>query len=463
MLYVDLRNGQAASRRTFLVFSCSILFSVILLVVYYGCHLLAAVDSTNSRAIAFLSRPTVSCAIAFLLTLWLTRFYNNPLSKGLSIANRLALYVVLALPRRTVSRLVGVILSYPIPGRFLRGVLFNRFVSYYSVNTKELLAPLESYSSFAKLFARDVNLATRKNFVSNRSLSAGLGSSSENARLFDDTTDKDPLVSEGSPSKETFSFVPHPDTLADAEQADILYAPADSVLSAVGNFSQPFMEQLTVKGQRYSIYEFLFNYSDAEIAALRARDAFPTLRLQDGEKSLIHYAIFYLAPGDYHQFHASTAHTVHNYTHIPGDLFPVNDLFIDSVDRLLARNERVVVSGSYILHTASARGYDNLFFAYVPVGALNVGSISMCKTGASVHTNNGLLHSLFRRSASRSVNAMDTYNPGEKMGGFNFGSTVVLLFEVPLGYTVSLAKGVSIGCKVSVGDSILYINGPAGV
>jgi phosphatidylserine decarboxylase len=53
------------------------------------------------------------------------------------------------------------------------------------------------------------------------------------------------------------------------------------------------------------------------------------------------YATFYLAPRDYHRFHVPCSVRVTRATYVPGTLWPVNAMGIESIDSLFAQNERL--------------------------------------------------------------------------------------------------------------------------
>jgi hypothetical protein len=54
------------------------------------------------------------------------------------------------------------------------------------------------------------------------------------------------------------------------------------------------------------------------------------------------FITIYLSPKDYHRVHMPAAGTLRSTAYIPGDLFSVNGATAEGVDRLFARNERLV-------------------------------------------------------------------------------------------------------------------------
>lgn len=127
------------------------------------------------------------------------------------------------------------------------------------------------------------------------------------------------------------------------------YAPASSRLSQYGVIGQG-ASTLSVKGAQFTLEQLTK-------AAPGAREVFA--------------GVFYLSPADYHSFHSSSAFSVQKAEYVHGDCWPVNDTFMPKIGGLLAKNERVVLSGTY--------EYDGKQYGmwYVPVAALNVGGIKL--------------------------------------------------------------------------------------
>lgn len=128
-----------------------------------------------------------------------------------------------------------------------------------------------------------------------------------------------------------------------------------------------------------------------------------------------HYATLYLAPHNYHRVHMPLTGRVRETRYVPGRLFGVNPRCVRSIPRLFSRNERLIT----VFDTQAGP------MAIVMVGAFMVGGI---------HTRaNGQVCPPHRRAprAQRFVQmpaAQFTYERGEEMGYFSFGSSVILLF-----------------------------------
>jgi phosphatidylserine decarboxylase len=111
--------------------------------------------------------------------------------------------------------------------------------------------------------------------------------------------------------------------------------------------------------------------------------------------------------------HTPAAGRLQEMIHIPGRLFGVAGFSVRGIDRLFARNERVV-------SLFEARQGP---MAVVMVGAINVASIETVWAGEVTpprgkHIRRWLYHDNEARDFAR----------GEEMGRFNMGSTAIVLF-----------------------------------
>jgi phosphatidylserine decarboxylase len=194
--------------------------------------------------------------------------------------------------------------------------------------------------------------------------------------------------------------------------------PCDGRVSSAGRVHEGTL--LQVKGHAYPLAELL---DDAQAA--RA--------LEGGS-----YVVLYLAPGDYHRFHWPFDGRLDDLRHVPGDLWPVNPRSVAGVERLFVRNERVVCLGR-----TAAGGR----FAYVPVGALNVGSIRLAFH--DVRTNRA------RARAPRSWPLAVEGRRGEAFGRFELGSTLVLVLAADAGRL----EPPPAGTRVRLGEPLGTIGG----
>ncbi len=173
-----------------------------------------------------------------------------------------------------------------------------------------------------------------------------------------------------------------------------IVCPADGAISQLGEIEQERIFQ--AKGQWFSTRELLGG--DEERAAL----------FQEGE-----FATIYLSPRDYHRVHMPIAGKLTATTYIPGKLFSVNGVTAENVERLFARNERLVC---YFDTPAGP-------MALVLVGAMVVAGIETVWSGQVAPP----LKEPCTLDYQQLPAAIDLAK-GEEMGRFKLGSTVILLF-----------------------------------
>jgi phosphatidylserine decarboxylase len=168
--------------------------------------------------------------------------------------------------------------------------------------------------------------------------------------------------------------------------------PCDGVVAARGTAIEGALVQ--AKGKTYELDELLAN---RELAS----------RLRGGE-----YATIYLSPRDYHRVHSPVDGKLVAYEYLPGSLWPVNPRVAERRERLLSRNERVVIE-------IDAGRFGKV--AIVMVGAAGVGNIRLAHASDSV---------MWRATGERRRIELDKHVArGEELGAFRLGSTVVAVFE----------------------------------
>ncbi|EDO14296.1 hypothetical protein Kpol_139p1 [Vanderwaltozyma polyspora DSM 70294] len=167
------------------------------------------------------------------------------------------------------------------------------------------------------------------------------------------------------------------------------------------------------------------------------------------KKNELYYIVVYLSPGDYHRFHSPANWVCKLRRHFPGDLFSVSPYFQKNFPNLFVLNERVPMLGYWKYG----------FFSMTAVGATNVGSIKL-NFDSQLKTNNckhvSLPHALYEASfigANSQLNGVPLLK-GEEMGGFEFGSTVVLTFEAPPHFKFNVLRGQKVRVGEKLGGSI---------
>jgi len=200
-----------------------------------------------------------------------------------------------------------------------------------------------------------------------------------------------------------------------------IISPCDGVIAARGTATAGALVQ--AKGKHYQV---------GELVADEAYGA----TLVDGE-----YVTIYLSPRDYHRVHAPFGARVLGYDYVPGALWPVNPRIAARRERLLSRNERVVIRLQLEAEVACA---------LVMVGAGGVGNMRL---GAWAG-NNGIASSDYRLAGEhRSVECDDVHlERGDELGAFNLGSTVVMVFQAHADASVALRGDV--GAAVRFGEAL---------
>lgn len=179
-----------------------------------------------------------------------------------------------------------------------------------------------------------------------------------------------------------------------APEGHAVISPCDGTVAASGTITGGRLIQ--AKGRDYTVRELVV---DPELAD----------RLEGGT-----YVTIYLSPRDYHRVHAPIDAAITGYEYVPGALLPVNRLFSRQVDRLLSRNERVVLrleteAGLMALVMVAATGVGNMRLEHV-----DVWSVDLRPRG--------------RRHGQRLADPPRVLR-GDELGAFHLGSTVVLLCE----------------------------------
>ena len=108
-----------------------------------------------------------------------------------------------------------------------------------------------------------------------------------------------------------------------APEPDAVVAPCDGAWGESGVVADGRL--LQVKGRPYALADLVDSKADSA-------------ELEGGC-----FATFYLAPRDYHRFHAPCDARVESTRYVPGTLWPVNRIGLDGVEGLFAQNERLAV------------------------------------------------------------------------------------------------------------------------
>ena len=127
-----------------------------------------------------------------------------------------------------------------------------------------------------------------------------------------------------------------------------------------------------------------------------------------------YFCTIYLSPRDYHRVHMPYHANLQEMIYVPGRLFSVAPYAPKTIDKLFARNERVIPIFKF----------ETGYMAVAMVGAVNVAAIEM--------TWSGMITPPQKKTAVRygySASTAVKLQKGDHMGTFNMGSTVVLMFS----------------------------------
>lgn len=177
-------------------------------------------------------------------------------------------------------------------------------------------------------------------------------------------------------------------------------SPADGVISNFGNINQ--QEMIQAKGHKYTVGELFAESITTDTETTSIIDS-----LNNGS-----YYTVYLSPKDYHRVHIPMDGYLESMTYVPGRLYPVKTATTEAIDKLFAKNERVILrfktsSGPMVL---------------VMVGALIVGSISLTWCGYVTPPRKNMPFTVtYPNESLRKV----FFKSGEEIGFFAMGSTVI--------------------------------------
>lgn len=193
---------------------------------------------------------------------------------------------------------------------------------------------------------------------------------------------------------EFFTRPLRPDSRPIANGNNIIICPVDGSISQIGRIVSG--EIIQAKNRYFDLQSLLAG--ENEMAGFFQEGLFITL---------------YLSPRDYHRIHMPVDGKLLKMIYVPGSLFAVNDHTTRIVNRLFARNERVI---SFFDTMAG-------FMSIIMVGAINVSSMETVWAGE------------ITPAASRTITRTDygdraaiNLAKGKEIGRFNMGSTVIVLF-----------------------------------
>ncbi|KAI8613375.1 phosphatidylserine decarboxylase-domain-containing protein [Chytriomyces sp. MP71] len=214
-----------------------------------------------------------------------------------------------------------------------------------------------------------------------------------------------------------------------------LVCPSDGRILCLGRIESD-RKVPSVKGLTYSL-DALLGKSTQGVNLLADSDSFNSdAHLSPVKKgNALHFAVIYLAPGDYHRYHSPADWTVDTRRHFAGEMLSVSPWIVGKIRNLFILNERVSLTGKW----------KHGFFAYLPVAATNVGSIIINFDNQFISNTPSVPSVLqpigtFTERHFKGKEAV-TLKKGDEIGGFKLGSTIVLIFEAPESFTFAYKEG----------------------
>jgi len=301
-------------------------------------------------------------------------------------------------PTRSLSRLWGSLCNLYVP-ELLRKPLFNSYSYFFKCNLDEaIISDVTKFNTFNKFFIRKLK---------------------PDARYVDPTAT---LVSPADATVVSFGTMSYSNLHLD--QIKGLTYPLDVFVGP----RHPFMKGLHAA---FSDTKKLDTYSCGTYAYGSAKS----------EDYKIFYVSVYLAPGDYHWFHSPTEWTVEHRRHIPGHLFSVDPRFLRRINGIFNFNERVILSGHW----------QHGLFMYAAIGAYNVGSICLnSKMEKDFITNCSIWNDTPFKDRLYGVGELS--KRGDSLGGFELGSSLVLVFTAPKDFEFSITAGQKLKYGEKIGN-----------
>lgn len=192
--------------------------------------------------------------------------------------------------------------------------------------------------------------------------------------------------------------------------------------------------KITVKNVSYQIRD-LVGASEREPLAISS------VAVADREESgsRLWYTVIHIAPGHCHRFSSPASWDILERRHIPGHLLWLNP----EVKGLYTENERIAMLGKW----------NHGLFSLTAVGAAGRGSINL-----QVQSNEESFRPQLRTKSTKISNLkyhrIQNMLPGDPIGGFRFGSAIVLLFEAP---ERALSFHVKPGDNVKLGQALASV------
>jgi phosphatidylserine decarboxylase len=282
-------------------------------------------------------------------------------------------------PTREGSRLWGWLTNLEVPIS-LRKPIYGLYSRIFGVNLDEAEYPMEAYASLARFFTRNLKRGSRWidpeadmiSPVDGKILHFGVmkeNGTIEQVKGIDYTLEqligKDAVEQLVDMRSKAYSD-PQLTSLRNEDLERASFGANGGAPEVKTSWSEIFMNWLPFLGTDFTPASRFVQAPDQNLFF-----ALPDFSRQKINTAPVayntYYCVIYLAPGDYHAFHSPVDWKCIKMRHFPGDLFSVSPIAARWIKGLFALNERIVLSG-YWRHG---------FMSYIPVGAYNVGSITL--------------------------------------------------------------------------------------
>lgn len=400
--------------------------------------------------------------------------------------------IMSTLPLKAMSRLWGRFNEIELPYYF-RVPGFKLYSWIFGVNLNEVAEPdLHTYPNLAAFFYRKLKPGVRpldpdpRALLSpsdGRILQFGVIERGEVEQVKGMTYSLDALLGSATPShadhsKRLADHTSEHTTKDEAMKSDEEFARMNGI-----SYTLPTLLSGDASAKRRaSIDASTTSKATSEIQVqeeLARGDGTPWYAPKTAANHALFYVVIYLAPGDYHRFHSPTAWVVESRRHFAGELYSVSPYLQRHLPGLFTLNERVALLGRWRWG----------FFSYTPVGATNVGSIKI-NFDSELRTNSLLTDTAADMAAALAAKRGEQYpgfveatyrhasrtlgghplQRGEEMGGFQLGSSIVLVFEAPFGTRKSFDAGwpdeerpdgwnwsIEKGQRIKMGEKLGYV------
>lgn len=403
--------------------------------------------------------------------------------------------IMSTLPLKAMSRLWGRFNEIELPYYF-RVPGFKLYSWVFGVNLSEVAEPdLHTYPNLAAFFYRKLKPGVRPLDPDSHALLApsdgrilqfGMIERGEVEQVKGMTYNLDALLGAATPSHADRSQR-LTDSTTEPTQKDVDNMQSDKEFARMNGISYTLPALLsgdTTAKRRSSMDASTASKATSEIQVqeeLARGDGTPWYAPKTAANHALFYVVIYLAPGDYHRFHSPAPWVVESRRHFAGELYSVSPYLQRHLPGLFTLNERVALLGRWRWG----------FFSYTPVGATNVGSIKI-NFDSELRTNSLLTDTAADLAAALAAKRGEQYpgfveatylhasrtlgghplQRGEEMGGFQLGSSIVLVFEAPLGRRKSFDAGwpdserpdgwtwsIDKGQRIKMGEKLGFVQG----